>query len=368
MTSNDEVSSLLFDLGSMNIRSGFAGDCAPRACFTNIVGKKTKSIDFLGNQENIFFGDETMSKKGVLDLVFPIKNGLVQDFDLLERIIEYTYKFELRVSSEEHNAFFSSKLHSPKKQTSKILQIYFETFNSPCVYTTNENLLTLLASGRTTGTTLTSGSGVTTVFSIYEGFSDTQNGSRSNIINGDLVTEKFCEYLASKDYYKVENIQDFLMIDDIKSKYYDQSLQVDLPDGNQINIPKEDYLSISNVLFYPRNYGLNCKSTQELVIESILYYESEIQKDLFGNIIIEGGNTMLSEYSDRLHQEITYKIENNYKVKVVAPLERKYSVWIGESILASLSSFQGNWLSTKEYEEFGPEILVRKLGKISVKN
>ena len=47
------------------------------------------------------------------------------------------------------------------------------------------------------------------------------------------------------------------------------------------------------------------------------------------------------------------------KVKIVAPPERKYSVWIGGSILASLSTFQNLWCSKQEYDESGPAIVHR---------
>ena len=51
---------------------------------------------------------------------------------------------------------------------------------------------------------------------------------------------------------------------------------------------------------------------------------------------------------------------SSIKIKVVAPPERKYSVWIGGSILASLSTFQQMWISKQEYDESGPSIVHRK--------
>ncbi len=47
-------------------------------------------------------------------------------------------------------------------------------------------------------------------------------------------------------------------------------------------------------------------------------------------------------------------------LQMIAPPERKYSVWIGGSILASLSTFQQMWISKDEYEEAGPSIVHRK--------
>ncbi len=48
------------------------------------------------------------------------------------------------------------------------------------------------------------------------------------------------------------------------------------------------------------------------------------------------------------------------KIKIIAPPERKYSVWIGGSILASLSTFQTMWITKAEYDEAGPQIVHRK--------
>lgn len=55
--------------------------------------------------------------------------------------------------------------------------------------------------------------------------------------------------------------------------------------------------------------------------------------------------------SDRMQKEITALAPSSMKVKIIAPPERKYSVWIGGSILASLSTFQQMWISKQEYDE-----------------
>ena len=64
--------------------------------------------------------------------------------------------------------------------------------------------------------------------------------------------------------------------------------------------------------------------------------------------------------SDRLKKELDAIIPNSMKTKVIAPPERKYSAWIGGSILASSSSFENMWISKEEYNECGPSIVHRK--------
>lgn len=86
----------------------------------------------------------------------------------------------------------------------------------------------------------------------------------------------------------------------------------------------------------------------------------DIRKDLYGNVVLSGGSTMFSGISDRMTKELAQLAPSSMKIKVVAPPERKYSVWIGGSILASLSTFQQMWISKSEYDESGPALVHRK--------
>lgn len=70
--------------------------------------------------------------------------------------------------------------------------------------------------------------------------------------------------------------------------------------------------------------------------------------------------TMFPGIADRMQKELTALAPSTMKIKIIAPPERKYSVWIGGSILASLSTFQQMWISKEEYDEAGPSIVHRK--------
>ncbi|KAH3758657.1 Actin subfamily protein [Pelomyxa schiedti] len=86
----------------------------------------------------------------------------------------------------------------------------------------------------------------------------------------------------------------------------------------------------------------------------------DIRKDLYGNIVLSGGTSMFPGIADRMQKEMTTLAPTTMKIKIIAPPERKYSVWIGGSILASLSTFQQMWISKEEYDESGPAIVHRK--------
>merc|ERR1711965_1097144 len=91
--------------------------------------------------------------------------------------------------------------------------------------------------------------------------------------------------------------------------------------------------------------------------ETIMNCDMDIRKDLYANIVLSGGTTMFPGINDRLQKEITALAPAAVKVKIVAPPERKYSVWIGGSILSSLSTFQDMWIQKDEYDESGPGIV-----------
>jgi actin-related protein len=75
---------------------------------------------------------------------------------------------------------------------------------------------------------------------------------------------------------------------------------------------------------------------------------------------MSGGTTMFPGIFERLSKEVTALAPSTMKIKVVAPPDRKFSVWIGGSILRCVSSFQAMWITRAEYDDSGPGIFHRK--------
>ncbi len=113
-------------------------------------------------------------------------------------------------------------------------------------------------------------------------------------------------------------------------------------------------------MFQPSFIGIESSGIQETTYQSIMKCDVDIRRDLYANTVLSGGSTMFAGIADRMQRELTVLSPNSMKVKVVAPPERKYSVWIGGSILSSLSTFQQMWISKQEYDEMGPGIVHRK--------
>merc|ERR1711991_981225 len=133
----------------------------------------------------------------------------------------------------------------------------------------------------------------------------------------------------------------------------------ELPDGQVITIADERF-RCPEVLFNPAIIGMESVGIHETTYNSIMKCDVDIRSDLYSNIVLSGGTTMFPGMADRLTREIENLAPSGKKIKVVAPLERKYSVWIGGSILSSLSTFQQMWISKNEYDECGAQIVHRK--------
>ena len=116
----------------------------------------------------------------------------------------------------------------------------------------------------------------------------------------------------------------------------------------------------SEVLFQPSFLGMEAAGVHETCYNSIMKCDVDIRKDLYGNIVLSGGTSMYPGIAERMQKEMTALAPPTMKIKIIAPPERKYSVWIGGSILASLSTFQQMWISKEEYDESGPAIVHRK--------
>jgi len=114
------------------------------------------------------------------------------------------------------------------------------------------------------------------------------------------------------------------------------------------------------LLFQPSLAAWDVSGIHDATFESIMKCNVDIRKDLWANIVISGGNTVFPGIGERMTKEMTALAPITTKVKVIAPPERKYSAWIGGSILASMNSFQRMWISREEYDEFGPDIVHKK--------
>jgi len=367
---------VVLDNGTGISKNGFGGEDQPRSVFPTVIGKpKYGNImpDVKDYSREWYIGEEAMELKGIMNLQYPIEHGVVEDWPAMERIWHYTFYTDLRIDPSEFPVLLTEAPLNPRLNREKMTEIMFETFNVPAMYIATQAVLSLYASGRTTGCVIDIGDGVSHVVPIFEGFALTHAIQRIDLAGRDVTN--YLRRLLRQSGYTFNSSAEKETVRDIKEKLCYVALDPEkeimlskrvsgmqknymLPDGETINIGIERFLAPES-LFNPSVLGKELDPLDDIIVQTISDCEVDLRRDFYSNIVLSGGSTMFPGFKQRLTREIKEQIPDSVDVRIISPPERMYSVWIGGSILSSLKSMSKMWVTRRDFKEMGPEVIHR---------
>ncbi|OTF71005.1 Actin-like protein [Euroglyphus maynei] len=425
----DEMGALVFDVGHHSFRAGFAGEDCPKTDVPSLIGyiddpsesnnKMDIDSQYDTNANNInssqrryiFDTPGIKSPRSHMELTTFLKDGMIDNWDLFEKMLDHIYEKHLNLDASLHPVLFSEAPWNARSKREKLCELMFEKYNIPAFFLVKNAVLAAFANGRATGVVLDSGQNQTSAVPVHDGYVIQQAIIQSPLA-GDFVTNQCQQYfneknieivpycmIASKEvvkeseparWTKRSNIPDNLtkswrnyMIKETIHDFKASALQVgdtaytkdvaetmpsihyEFPNGYNMDLTSDRFL-IPEALFDTsqiKGITSTVMGMSQIVTASIGLCDLEVRSSLHGSVIVTGGNTLISGFTDRLNRDLTTKTPASMRYKLIIPSstsERRYASWIGGSILASLNSFQQMWVSKQEYEEEGKGQVERK--------
>ena len=341
---------IILDTGSYSCKAGLSKHEAPPLVIRTLVsfpkGSSTPSC----------FGRECLEKPDELFDTRPLVNYQDPDWERIEK-----FWGELSIVNPDIN-FARKPLmtgyqpRSSKFFREKVAQIFFESFNVPNYFTTNDALLILYSSGRVNGLVLDCGHSYTSLVPIYDG-SPLMHAQISQNFSGSDITNFLQKSLKLKSLKEVTEIKETEL--QVSLDYArDSAALASLPDGEKIVASAK--LNAAESLFVPEIADSTSPGPHELAFEALLKTDNDLRREFSNNLIVSGGTTSLPNYSERLQREMTQLLPGILKVRCQSLPDRSQSVWLGGAIVSSVAHFRTMWVSKAEYDEIGPAVVSRK--------
>lgn len=386
---------------------GFAGNPDPQYIVPTAIATKSGPVG-RGNQVDdmdFWIGDEALSHSSTHQVTYPIRHGLIEDWDRMEQLWQRCMFKYLRCEPEEHYVLLTEPpLNSPENRE-YTAEIMFETFNVPGLYIAVQAVLALAASWTSrqvtertlTGTVIDSGDGVTHVIPVAEGYVIGSCIKHIPLAGRDItgfiqqLLRDRGEPIPAEDSLEVARrvkemycyvcpdiAKEFVKFDTNPAKY------VKTYSGTKRRTREEYLVDVGferflgpEVFFNPEIFNPDFTTPlPDVVDEAILKCPIDTRRGLYRNIVLSGGSTMFKNFGLRLQRDIKKKVDgrmaensarlqnlsgvqaqaNEIEVNVVSHSMQRFAVWFGGSMLASTSEFYRVCHTKAQYEEEGSRI------------
>ena len=348
---------IVLDVGTGSTRIGFSGEDAPRLTVPSVIAESSNGTECF--QKAYQMRDATAIQR-------PLDRGLVSDWKGVEAMLSHVHEL-LKLRDDPAPIMLSEAALAPKEQREQMVQILFETLDVKSLYFATAPVLSLYASGRTTGMVIEMGHGTCHTVPVFEGYGlfhsilqmdygghDLTNWLGEHITKGGHT---FPPHYQSEIWAYIKEMHSPVMADrgaydaaTNESKRGDV-VRHQLPDGSEVPVGIERY-TVCESFFDPTLIGKTGTGLHQLAVESVRKCDLDIAPQLFSNVVLSGGGSLFSGLPDRLNKEL-FDLVPQEKVRTFASTERQQASWVGGSILASLPAVQDMWVTKAEYEEAG---------------
>ncbi|RHY48317.1 hypothetical protein DYB30_011487 [Aphanomyces astaci] len=362
---------------------GFAAENFPRHVFPSLVGRPILRAEEAINRDvilkDVMCGDEAAYVRSNLQISYPVENGIVKNWDDMEKLWDYTFHERLQVNPKEMRILLTEPPLNPKANREKLVEMMFEKYGFEGTHISIQAMLTLYAQGLRTGVVIDSGDGVSHVVPVYEGFVP-QHLIRRLDVAGRHITQYLIKLLLLRGY-AFNRTADFETVRQIKERHCYTALDpvverrlalettvleetYELPDGRVIKLGRERF-EAAEALFQPHLIGVEGPGLSDMLFEMCQKADIDLRTEFYKNIVLSGGSSMYPGLPSRLEKDIKdrYCAEvlkgdkarlSKFRLRINDPPRRKHLVFLGGSVLANfMKDVDEFWISKKEYDEQG---------------
>lgn len=383
---------IVCDNGTGFVKCGYAGANFPAHIFPSIVGRPIiRATNKIGDIDvkDLMVGDEASKLRSMLEISYPMQNGIVRNWEDMCHVWDYTFgKEKMNIDPKECKILLTEPPMNPTTNREKMIEVMFEKYGFAGAYIAIQAVLTLYAQGLISGVVVDSGDGVTHICPVYEEYALPHLTRRLDIAGRD-ITMYLIKLLLLRGY-AFNHSADFETVRMMKEKlcYIGYNLETEeklalettvlvesytLPDGRVIKVGGERFAA-PEALFQPHLINVEAPGMAELVFSTIQAADIDMRSELYKHIVLSGGSTMYPGLPSRLEREIKQlylervlkndtTTLNKFKIKIEDSPRRKDMVFMGGAVLAEITKDRDAvWMLREEYEEKGLNVL-KKLGR-----
>ncbi len=208
----DDIGALVFDVGSQSLRVGYAQEDTPKAEIPAVVGisedgnqtadlNTGAALDDAKHGNNIkgdtkYYIDTNVlcvPRKG-MKVVSYMKDGMIEDWDLFEQVLDYAYEKCIQSESKYHPVLMSENPSNLRPKREKLMELMFEKYNVPAFFLVKNAVLSAFANGRVTALVVDSGATHTSAVPVHDGYVLSHAIVKSPL-GGDYITMQCRQFL-----------------------------------------------------------------------------------------------------------------------------------------------------------------------------